>query len=94
LSKIECFICHKHGHYASQCLDKKGNGKQQQEVAASAETQVNEFVAKFEKDFSMVSCLSTNTVSRNVWYVDSGASHHMASTWQLFSSLKKHDSGV
>jgi hypothetical protein len=23
LSKIKCFICHKHGHYASQCLNKK-----------------------------------------------------------------------
>jgi len=23
LSKIKCFICHKHEHYASQCLDKK-----------------------------------------------------------------------
>jgi hypothetical protein len=28
LSKIKCFICHKHGHYASQCLEKKkGKGK-------------------------------------------------------------------
>jgi hypothetical protein len=23
LSKIKCFICHKHGHYASECLEKK-----------------------------------------------------------------------
>jgi hypothetical protein len=27
LSKIKCFIFHKHGHYASQCPDKKGKGK-------------------------------------------------------------------
>jgi hypothetical protein len=52
-SKIKLFNCHKHSHYASQCPDKKkGKGKQQQkQVAASAETQMNEFVAKFEKDF-------------------------------------------
>lgn len=25
LSKIKCFICHKHKYYASQCLDKKKN---------------------------------------------------------------------
>jgi hypothetical protein len=89
LSKIKFFIYHKHGHYASQGLDKKkGKGKQQQkQVATSAKTQMNELIAKFEKDFSMVSCLSTNTVPRNVWYVDSGASCHMTYARQLFSSL-------
>jgi hypothetical protein len=82
LSKIKYFICHKHGHYASQCPEKKkGKGKQQQNhVAASAETQINEFASKFDKDFSMVSCLSTSTIMRNAWYVDSGASRHMTST--------------
>ena len=35
LSKIKCFACHKHGHYASQCSQlKKERGKQQ---ASSAE---------------------------------------------------------
>ena len=68
----------------------KGKGEQQQkQVATSTETKVNEFAAKFEKDFSLVSYLSTSTIPRNVWYVDSGASRHMTSTWQLFSSLKK-----
>jgi hypothetical protein len=29
-SKIKCFSCHKHSHYASQCPNKKkGKGKQQ-----------------------------------------------------------------
>jgi hypothetical protein len=27
LSKIKCFACHKYGHYASQCPEKKGQGK-------------------------------------------------------------------
>jgi hypothetical protein len=38
---------------------------------------MNEFVAKFETYFSMVSFLSTKTIPMNVWYVDSGASLHM-----------------
>jgi hypothetical protein len=54
---------------------------------------MNEFSTKFKKDFLMVSCLSTNTIPRNAWYVDSGASCHMTSPHQLFSSLTK-DSGV
>jgi hypothetical protein len=59
---------------------KKGKGKQQHQVATSAETQMSEFASKFEKDFSMVSCLSTSTVPWNAWYVDSGASRHMTSS--------------
>jgi len=31
---------------------------------------MNKFDAKFEKDFSILSCISTNMVPRNVWYVD------------------------
>jgi hypothetical protein len=63
LSKIKCFSCHKNGHYASQFpkkkkkkKKKKGNGKMQ---TTSAETQIDEFATKFEKDYSMVSCLSS-----------------------------------
>jgi hypothetical protein len=55
---------------------------------------MNEFVAKFEKDFSLVSCLSTSTIPRNAWYVDNVASRNMTSSLQLFSSLKKQDSRV
>jgi hypothetical protein len=55
---------------------------------------MNEFFAKFENDFLLVSCLSTNTILRDVWYVNSGASQHMASSRQLFSSLKKQYLGI
>jgi hypothetical protein len=96
LSKIKCFDCHKCGHYASRCPEeKKGKGKEQQmQVAASAKTQMNEFVAEFEKDFLLVSFLFTNMILRNAWYVDNGASQHMTLAQQLFSSLKKQDSRV
>jgi hypothetical protein len=50
---------------------------------------MNEFVAKFEKDFSLVYCLSMSMITRNVWYVDNGASQHMTLAQNLFSSLKK-----
>jgi hypothetical protein len=40
LSKVNCFHCHKKGHYASQCLErKKGGNKMQPYVAASTRAQ-------------------------------------------------------
>jgi hypothetical protein len=106
LSKIKCFACHETRHYTSQCPEKKkGKGKSQQ-VATSAETQLSEFVAKFESDFqlsefvakfesdfSLVSCLSANTVARSAWYLDSGASRHMTEAHELFNSSTETTQG-
>jgi hypothetical protein len=49
---------------------------------------------KFEKDFSLVSFLSTSTTTRSAWYLDNGASHHMTEAQELFSSLMERDSYV
>ena len=49
-SKVRCYNCNKFGHYASQCPKKKDEDK---EGAASAEVQ--EYVAQFEKEFSLAS---------------------------------------
>jgi hypothetical protein len=73
--------------------EEEGQGKSQQ-VATSTETQLDEFVVKFEKEFTLVSCLSTNTVTRSVWYLDNGASRHMTEAWELFNSLMEKDSGI
>jgi hypothetical protein len=64
---------------------KKGKGKMQ--TTTSTETQLDEFATKFEKDFSLVSFLSTSTTMRSAWFLDNGASHHMTEARELFSSL-------
>jgi hypothetical protein len=60
LSKIKCFSCYKNGHYASQCLEKKNKGNGKTQTTTSVEMQLDEFAMKFEKDYSLVSCLSTS----------------------------------
>jgi hypothetical protein len=90
MSKVKCFACHKFGHYAGQCPNKK-KGKNKAQVAASADTQVSEFATKFEKEFSLVSCLS-GTIAKGAWFMDSGASRHMTGSRDLFTSISEEDS--
>jgi len=70
MSKVKCFACHKFGHYAGQCPNKK---KKQ----TTASTEVEDFSTKFDKEFSLIACLSSRTTTSDAWYIDNGASHHM-----------------
>jgi hypothetical protein len=80
LSKVNCFACHKFGHYGGQCPNKK-----KKQIAASAE--VEEFSAKFNKEFSLVVCLSTRATHSSVWYIDNGASRHMTGVREHLTDL-------
>jgi hypothetical protein len=78
MSKVRCFACHKTGHYASQCLNKKKK-KSEPEVSASAE--VVEFAEKYEREFSlMIGPLGSGGLvfeDIEVWFVDNGSSRHI-----------------
>jgi cupin superfamily acireductone dioxygenase involved in methionine salvage len=41
----------------------------------------------FEKDYSLVSFLSTGTTVRSYWFMDNGTSCHMTEAWDIFRSL-------
>ena len=93
LSKIKCFACQKSGHCASQCPKKKKGQGHLEYIATFAENQSDEFAAKFEKEFTLASCLSTRTITKSAWFLDSDASHHMTESRELFRILKE-DSGI
>jgi hypothetical protein len=80
MRKVKCFACHKFGHYAGQCPNKK-----KKQTAASAA--VEEFSTKFDKEFSLVVCLSTRTTHSDMWYIDSGASRHMTGVRENLTDL-------
>jgi hypothetical protein len=70
MRKFKCFACHKFGNYEGKCPNKK-----KKQTVASVE--VEEFSTRFDKDFSLVVCLSTRATHSSVWYIDNGASCHM-----------------
>jgi hypothetical protein len=59
------FACHKSGHYASRCFERKKGKINTQQVAVSTKTQVKDFVERLKNDLLLVSCLS-GTISDSV----------------------------
>ena len=55
---------------------------------------MEEFSSKFDREFSLIACLSTCSVSSRVWYIDSGASTHMTGVRECFSELSKREFGL
>ena len=81
---MKCFHCHEHGHFATNCPQKKKNKK----VAGAT---VGEAIAsQVELDFSLITCLVTSAMGL-VWYLDSGASFHMTGDKELFNDLEEKD---
>jgi hypothetical protein len=94
MSKVKCYACHKFGHYAGQCANKKkdGNGTQSK-VVVSAKAQADEFAKKFEQiEFLFVSRTSLSTILAGAWLIDSGATCHMIGARELFESFTESDS--
>ena len=84
VSKVKCFICHKQGHFASQCPDRKKKSNTQ--MAGSAE--VDEFNKNFNQEFCLIACMAS-TIGSIIWYIDSGASSHMTGQKRFFRDLQE-----
>eukprot|EP00253_Pinus_taeda_P009805 PITA_09805 len=87
MSKVKFFHYHQHGHYATNCLQKKKNKQ------AAGSTVGEALASQFEMDFSLIACL-VSSVMGLVWFLDSGASFHMKGDQDLFSDLDEKDLGV
>jgi hypothetical protein len=85
-SKVKFFQCHKMGHFASQCPERK---KKKPQMAASIA--IDEFAESFEEDFCFIACMSSTTVS-DMWFVNNGASCHMIGHKEWFTRV--HEGGV
>ena len=81
---MQCFHCHEVGHYATNCPQKKS------EKASSKGSDGEGLASYFELDFCLITCMVSSMVGY-VWYLDSGASFHMTSDKNLFSTLEEKD---
>ena len=81
---MKCFHCHEHGHFATNCPQKKKNKKV---VGATAREAL---ALQFELDFSLIACLVSSSMG-SVWYLNSGASFHMTRDRELLSDLEEKD---
>ena len=59
VSKVKCFICHKQGHFASQCPDRKK--KSNTMMVGSAK--VEDFSRNFDEEFCLIACMASTTGS-------------------------------
>ena len=84
MSKVKCFICHKQGHFASQCPDRKK--KSNTHMVGSVE--VDEFSRNFNEEFCLIACME-RTTGRNMRYIDSGEAIHMTRHKCFFRDLQE-----
>ena len=77
---MKCFHYHEHGHFATNCPQKKKNKQATGFAAREA------LASQFELDFSLIACLVSSCMGL-VWYLDSGASFHISGDKELFSDL-------
>lgn len=80
-SKIECFRCHRFGHYRSECYTKLPNDKDKGEKLNFAENKEAETLLMTIQD-------SQASHKSDIWFVDTGCSNHMCGS-KFFSYLNE-----
>jgi hypothetical protein len=50
---------------------------------------VEEFSTKFDREFSLIVCLSSRNTTSDTWYIDSGASHHMTKVCEHLTDITR-----
>ena len=80
LSKVTCYYCNKKGHFANRCFKKISDKNKEGEEAHHT-----------QGDSEYLFSSSTETHLDNLWYLDSGATMHMAYKRDIFKNYTKLD---
>ncbi|PON49915.1 Zinc finger, CCHC-type, partial [Parasponia andersonii] len=76
-SNVECYRCHRYGHYKSECRTNlnRQNGER------------TNFAEKEEEVSLLMVCHVNEETQQNIWYLDTGCSNHMCGDKKAFSEL-------
>lgn len=93
-SQIECFNCHKKGHFASVCTEKKDDQELNKTETEAAEVALylHELVYLNEEKV-MPKTLEPSKTDDKSWFLDNGASNHMTGEKSYFSELNENIKG-
>lgn len=81
-SKVECYRCHRFGHYASECYTRLPDDKEKGENSNFVED-------KKEAETLLLAFQEEKKIESDVWYVDTGCSNHMSGSKSSFSNLNE-----
>ncbi|KAF7135561.1 hypothetical protein RHSIM_Rhsim08G0049500 [Rhododendron simsii] len=76
-SNVECYKCHRYGHYQSECRTN---------LTRQSGERTN-FAEKEEEVSILMVCHVKEETPQNMWYLDTGCSNHMCGDKKLFSNL-------
>ena len=80
-SNVECYNCHKRGHYANECKSKGDN-----HVVNCAQEDSNH--VQDEEDHTILMAATSNETPNNqTWYLDTACTNHMCGKKELFADL-------
>lgn len=82
-SKVECFRCHKYGHYAVECYTRLPNDKEKGENSNFVED-------KKEVETLLMSAHEGKKIESDMWYVDTSCSNHMSRSKSSFANLDEN----
>ncbi|KAA8532168.1 hypothetical protein F0562_006691 [Nyssa sinensis] len=80
-SNVECYRCHRYGHYQSECRTNLNRQNGERTNFAEKEEDVSAEVSL------LMVCHVNEETQQNMWYLDTGCSNHMCGDKKAFSDL-------
>ena len=78
---LDCFRCHKFGHYHFECYTRLPNDK--------AKGERSNFAKKTKAETLLMAVYGEKESESDIWYVDTGCSNHMSGSKSSFSYLNE-----